>query len=395
MNTSYAPTLEQTDTDSQQQHIESNSNTELTTLEVQNEAGNIPAYVYNELGETITRLVLRGTGELTLCIDDRIVTVVPETKSVLIPIHSKPYIERWIRSPWKDAIANFENSFITVSVKPDPEGISERSTGLSNPDDIGLLSIHKTQKDSSLYNLTGILEDDAETLKLDKESTNKFSRVKSLVSAGLARGLPIDEGPVSEPIDINTLTPRQIIELYERMYKGPVTGEDFTGLSILGKNSTTGMSAEDASISNESGFTASILTPDKNLLKGILPENTSLIKAYVGPIIPLINEAIAAFNNETYNNCYTQVDTNEPTGTLLYKRFGRTSWNPETLKNNLTPLVLSPDVVVLRGYRGFTVDTLVLINIKGEWVYKFFPDSGRVENFGSVIDSWVDKIEGR
>ena len=132
---------------------------ELTTLEAIDGAENLPRNIVYEFGTKITEKILKGTGSLEICVGDRGLVVIPETHTVLIPAHSGPYAERWLRSPWQDAIANFEDSFLTLKIVPATDIKTARRDGGLDSEDVEGLTVERLQKDSTV-NLKGIFGDD-------------------------------------------------------------------------------------------------------------------------------------------------------------------------------------------------------------------------------------------
>jgi hypothetical protein len=219
------------------------------------------------------------------------------------------------------------------------------------------------------------------------------------VAAGLQRGLLKEEvgepherlSPTDIP-DLSGLTPREIVAYYQRMYKGPQTGADNAGTGVLQEGvKENAMSAEDRYLLEDSGFNAEIVTPQTNLMKGVIDERISLANMYVEPIISVINSEINKLNKEFHRELYVPVDSEDLIGTLFYKK-NEQRYTGREYKDNLVPIALSPEVRIFRGHRGvFEEDTLVVVKTDEGWKAHFFEDRGGKESLGERIDTWMEK----
>jgi hypothetical protein len=155
------------------------------------------------------------------------------------------------------------------------------------------------------------------------------------------------------------------------------------------------MSPEDEIVIKEEQknlFKSEIITPSENLISKVMKGDSSLALEFVKPIIPAVKDAVNRFNRRHNFPIYDAISPNDIATSLLYK--GKQESLRKELKPNLTPLVLSPSLCVLRGYRGFLEDTLVVAKTKRGWEAEFFEPS-RNRYLSTRIDSWLQERSER
>lgn len=312
---------------------------ELTTSGAKEVVEQLPTYIFSEFGEEVTKRILRGNGDLEICIRDAFITVIPDTKTIMFPINRTPLVEGWLRAPWRDAVNNFEDSFLTLKVSPKVD--EPLRTGLGG---------------------------------LDEGDTDEGN--------GDLDGFTISELPKDANKDHH----------FFKNSKARVTFTDVKGLEESPKEQT--MSPEDElNLENNLNdlFEAQIVDPGENLMKSLMPESSTVVKEYIEPKIRLINSAIGLFNETVGNNrsIYNFVDPENITTSLLYKvPLGIKDGYKKELENNLTPLVLSPTLSIYRGYRGFIEDTLIVAQTEKGWKSFLFGNSGE-RDLSESIDRWL------
>jgi ribosomal protein S6E (S10) len=327
---------------------------DLTTLEAKKIAESLPGDVFSKLGEEITKRILGGTGDLEVCVGDNMI-VVPKTKTILLTVHHTPYVERLLRSPWRDQVHEFEKSFLTVKVEPDKD--AELRYGLGGIDE------GEVPHEGDVY------EGDFDQDNIDEGDTDAFTIAKT----------------------------RNDPNVNSSFFKnGPQSGETRGGIEILEEGSkANSTSPEDKMFQEENQqnpftFISEVVNPDTNLMLEVMKENSSLATEFIGPAVPAINKAIYLLNLGLDDKVYNVIDPNDITSSLLYKLpKNRSESGRRELRSNLTPLILSPSLCIFRGYKGLAEHTLVAAKAKEGWKAGFFQDYGK-KNLSDRIDSWLE-----
>lgn len=356
---------------------------EATTLQIIEDSEKIPQMVFDMLGENATRCVFGGKGTINMCIEERGFMVIPDTGATLIPRDQIPRTEYLLRSPWLDAINNFKDTYIPLKLTPDISIHAAETTSNKGEDALEVGFTRGKMRKESVIDANNVLDPNGDVIDTP-EAKKMYGRMKSLVSAGVARGLK----NIDSVENFDKASPSHIVDLYQQMYRGPISGDTKSGIDIIQESAKSySVSAEEASKRSEPMFYAEVNYSEENPLEKVMKPNTSLAREYVAPVVDLINKAIGEVNNKSNYKVFNEINPKNLVPSLLYK-----SQNRNDLRENLIPMVLSSEICVFVGKRGMFAENLfVLMKKEEKWAAGVFTRFSN-ENVGKQIDKWYEEL---
>jgi hypothetical protein len=270
----------------------------------------------------------------------------------LFPINHGPLVERTLRSPWKDT--NNDGGFLMLELRP-------------------------TSQESPRFPQGRL--DEGDSIQEGEVYEGDFDPDKNY-------------GSDLEAFTIHKV--RKDPHIYHRDFKkGLQSGETPGGVEIIGESLMEYTSNPEDQLTQkerrEDLFTSEIFKGSENLLSKVMGENSSLVKEFIQPIIPALNKTIENLNGKHDFPLYNVVNPGDTVSNLLYKMPLEKTSSRKELKDNLTPLILSPTLCAFRGHRGFIEDTFVVAKTKEDWKAYFF-EPNRKSKLSDRIDIWLEEI---